>query len=283
VDSSRTQLTQSMLREQVPPILRWAGGKRQLLPRLIEFLPHDLSNGTYREPFLGAASVFFALQPRKAVLSDANDYLISCYAHVRDNWLAVNRALRFHVRRTNQEHYYRTRDRYNKSRHSASQAARFIYLNKTCFNGIFRVNLKGEFNVPYGWKEPPAIPSAEILERAGKALKHAVLLTCKFEESLREAKRNDFVYLDPPYPPLNGTAYFTHYTMDRFTQSDQERLASLVAHLDQIGCRFLMTSADIPMIRALYKGFQIRSLPVTRFITCKAVRHTVSELVITNY
>ncbi len=272
-----------MLLEQIPPFLRWAGGKRQLLPRLIELLPRDISGGTYREPFLGAASLFFALQPRKAVLSDANDYLISCYAHVRDNWSAVNRALRFHARRTNQEHYYKTRDQYNQSRYSASQAARFIYLNKTCFNGIFRVNMRGKFNVPYGWKEPPALPTAEILEKASKALRHAVLLTSKFEESLEDATGNDFVYLDPPYPPLNGTAYFTHYTMDRFTQSDQEKLAIMVLHLDQIGCRFLMTSADIPLIRKLYKSFHIRSLPVTRFITCKAVRHTVSELVITNY
>jgi DNA adenine methylase len=145
------------------------------------------------------------------------------------------------------------------------------------------VNTKGEFNVPYGWKEPPSIPAAEILERASNALKHAVLVSQGFDESLQDAKRNDFVYLDPPYPPLNGTAYFTHYTMDRFTQSDQDRLSSVVRHLDQAGCRVLMTSADIPLIRRLYKGFHIRSLPVTRFITCKAVRHTVKEVVITNY
>lgn len=254
-----------------------------MLSRLIGFVPDDFTAGTYREPFLGAGSLFFALQPPKAVLSDANACLISCYEHVRDNWAVVNRCLRLHGRQTNEEHYYKTRTLYNRSKHSAAQAARFIYLNKTCFNGIFRVNLKGQFNVPYGWKEPPALPNAELLERASKALKHAVLVSQGFEEALQQAKRNDFVYLDPPYPPLNGTAYFTHYTMDRFTQSDQERLASTVRRLDRVGCRVLMTSADIPLIRRLYKGFQIWSLPVTRFVTCKALRHTVSEVVITNY
>ena len=273
----------SMLVERIPPLLRWAGGKRQLLSRLMEFVPQDFHSGSYREPFLGAGCLFFALQPKKAVLSDANAYLISCYEHVRDDWSAVNRCLRLHAQRTSEDHYYKTRTLYNKSQHSASQAARFIYLNKACFNGIFRVNTKGEFNVPYGWKEPPALPTAEVLERASKALTHAVLVSHGFDEALEGAKRNDFVYLDPPYPPLNGTAYFTHYTMDRFTQSDQERLSSVVRYLDQVGCRVLMTSADIPLIRRLYKGFHIRSLPVTRFITCKAVRHVVREVVITNY
>jgi DNA adenine methylase len=122
-----------------------------------------------------------------------------------------------------------------------------------------------------------------LLERASKALKHAVLKSQGFEKALQDVKRNDFVYLDPPYPPLNGTAYFTHYTMDRFTQVDQEKLSYTVRSLDQVGCHVLMTSADIPLIRRLYRGFQIRSLPVTRFITCKAVRHTVNEVVITNY
>jgi DNA adenine methylase len=272
-----------MLVERIPPLLRWAGGKRQLLSRLIEFVPEDFTSETYREPFLGAGSLFFALQPAKAVLSDANACLISCYEHVRDNWGAVNQHLRLLGRQTSESHYYKTRTLYNKSRHSAAQAARFIYLNKTCFNGIFRVNVKGEFNVPYGWKEPPALPDAEILERASKALKKVTVVCQKFDEALQDAKQDDFVYLDPPYPPLNGTAYFTHYTMDRFTSLDQERLASGVRLLDKAGCRVLMTSADIPLIRRLYKGFQIKSLDVTRFVTCKAVRHTVSEVVITNY
>lgn len=273
----------SMLVDQIPPLLRWAGGKRQLLSRLIEFFPKDISNGNYREPFLGAGCLFFALQPKQAVLSDANAYLISCYQHVRDDWAAVNKCLRRHARLTSEDHYYRTRTLYNRSSHSASQAARFIYLNKTCFNGIFRVNTKGEFNVPYGWKEPPALPTADILKRASNALKHATLVSHGFDKALEDAKQGDFVYLDPPYPPLNGTAYFTHYTMDRFSQSDQERLSAVVKGLDQVGCRVLMTSADLPLIRGLYRGFEIKSLSVTRFITCKAERHTVRELVITNY
>ena len=159
-----------MLAERIVPLLRWAGGKTQLLSRLIGFVPPDYADRTYHEPFLGAGALFFALQPPKAVLSDANFHLISCYEHVRDNWTALNRYLSEHAKKTNKPYYYRTRTLYNKSDYSAAQAARFIYLNKTCFNGIFRVNSRGEFNVPYGWKEPPALPSPDLLRRAGKAL-----------------------------------------------------------------------------------------------------------------
>lgn len=269
--------------DRIPPFLRWAGGKTQLLSRLIEFVPADYAEGTYHEPFLGAASLFFALRPTKAVLSDANRHLISCYEHVRDNSGAVNRYLKQHSNKTNEAYYYKTRTLYNRSNPSTSQAARFIYLNKTCFNGIFRVNTRGEFNVPYGWKEPPAIPSLDLLERAASALKRATLRNQRFEDALSGAKQGDFVFLDPPYPPLNGTAYFTHYTMDRFTNSDQDKLAVAVKRVDRAGCRVMMTSADIPLIRQLYSNFEIASLPVTRFITCKAVRHIVREVVITNY
>src|SRR5713101_1921658 len=222
---------------KISPFLRWAGGKQQLKRILLAFLPTDVRERTYREPFLGGGSLFFALRPRAAILSDANKHLIKCYEFVRDQPELVARYLRFHALKNTMAYYYRVREEYNNAEFSASQAARFIYLNKTCFNGIFRVNTKGEFNVPYGWKEPPSIPTAEILERASNALKHAVLVSQGFDESLQDAKRNDFVYLDPPYPPLNGTAYFTHYTTDRFTQSHQDRLSSVVRHLDQLGCR----------------------------------------------
>src|SRR5713226_10143568 len=187
---------------RVSPFLRWAGGKQQLKRTLLAFLPLDVTERTYREPFLGGGSLFFALQPKAAILSDANEHLIKCYELVRDQPELVARYLRFHALKNTKAHYYRVREEYNNSEFSAAQAARFIYLNKTCFNGIFRVNSKGKFNVPYGRKESPAIPDEAKLVRVAAALKSASLHASSFEQALDGAARGDFIYLDPPYPPL---------------------------------------------------------------------------------
>ena len=265
------------------PFLRWAGGKRQIINELLQLLPVDIGNRRYWEPFLGAGSLFFAVQPKMAVLSDANPHLIKCYEFVRDEWKLVARYLRQHAAQNSQAHYYAVRTAYNRSEFSAAQAARFIYLNKSCFNGIFRVNRKGQFNVPYGWKEPPAIPDREQLRKIALALKGTKLRAASFATVLADVSPRDFLYLDPPYPPLNETAYFTHYTTGRFNEIDQEWLAGWVRKLDAIGCLFMMTNADTDKIRRLYTGFRFARLPVTRFITCKAAREIVRELVVTNY
>lgn len=261
--------------------LRWAGGKRQLLPHLLDLIPRGAWT-VYREPFLGAGSLFFALRPNEAVLSDANGHLIRCYEFVRDQPAAIGRHLRIHVARNCETYYYRIRDTYNQSRFSSAQAARFIYLNKACFNGIFRVNRRGKFNVPYGRKEPPSIPTTELLATVSEALKRASLKVMDFEDALDQAESGDFVYLDPPYPPLNGTAYFAHYTADRFSARDQEKLAAQFRELDKRGCLILMSNADTPLIRRLYRPYKSLSLQVTRFLTCKK-KHRVGELIITNY
>lgn len=260
--------------------LRWAGGKRHLLSNLVSVVPEF--EGVYREPFLGAASLFFALKPQRAVLSDANEHLIRCYQYVRDQFATVSAYLNAHLSRTSERYYYDVRKQYNQAGASVAQAARFIYLNKTCFNGIFRVNQQGEFNVPYGWKEPPSIPSRAELQAASSALQAAMLKTADFEAALEEANREDFIYLDPPYPPLNGTAYFTHYTMNRFNESDQTKVARLFKELDRRGCPVLMTNADTKLIRRLYRTYDVTSVEVTRFLTCKK-KYRVRELLITNY
>lgn len=266
------------------PLLRWAGGKRQIVARLRAFLPPDMENRVYREPFAGAACLFFSLQPTRSVLSDANAHLIDCYRCVRDHPDTIATYLAQHAKSTCESYYYRIRGQYNNAGpESSAQAARFIYLNKTCFNGIFRVNIRGQFNVPYGFKEPPALPTRDHLRAASRALQSAKLRAIPFEEAVAEARGADFVYLDPPYPPLNGTSYFTHYTADRFGKLDQARLATIVHDLDARGCSFLMSNADTTEIRAIYARFEMRSLSVRRFITCKAKRHLVSELVIANY
>jgi len=268
---------------KIGPFLRWAGGKRQLRKVLLNFLPADIAQRTYREPFLGGGSLFFAIQPKSAILSDANEHLIRCYEFVRNEPSLVARYLQTHAGRDTETYYYRVRDEYNRSLYSAAQAARFIYLNKTCFNAIFRVNSKGKFNVPYGQKKSPAIPDEDELNGIATILSNASLQAASFEKALAGTARGDFTYLDPPYPPLNGTAYFTHYTSDRFSEQDQKKLADSVHELDKAGCLLMISNADTPVIRRLYRRYELLSLPVTRFLTCKAVRHKVQELVITNY
>lgn len=267
---------------RLAPILRWAGGKQQLTSHIVRFLPKDLAGRTYREPFFGAGSIFFALVPDKAVLSDSNEHLIHCYEAVRDNSTLVSVYLRALAKRASERHYYATRRRYNSAAHSVSQAARFIYLNKSCFNGIFRVNKNGKFNVPYGWKKPPALPTPFELRAVAGALGRARLFVGDFAEAMDDASTGDVLYLDPPYPPLNGIANFRHYTALRFSDADQKRLASLCRDLDRRGCFWVMSNADIPEIRRLYRGFRIRSLPVTRFVSCKSHKLIVRELIISN-
>jgi len=196
------------------PFLSWAGGKQRLVPYLVQFLPSDISGLIYHELFLGAGSLFFAVQPETAFLSDANAHLIDCFVAVRDHPDLVSRYLSSHRKQDSKGHYCAVRDSYNTGRGSAAQAARFIYLNKTCFNGIFRVNQKGEFNVPYGRdtraKKDLVLPSRESLRNASQALSGASLSAVSYEKAVGSPGKNDFYYLDPPYPPLNGTSYFTH-------------------------------------------------------------------------
>jgi DNA adenine methylase len=264
------------------PFLRWAGGKRQLTSALLERVP-DQFTGHYVEPFLGAGSLFFALGPGKSILSDANPRLIDVYRQIAMNPNAVRRELRVHVRSHSFDHYYKTRDEYNRGALSAAQAGRFIYLNKACFNGIFRVNRSGKFNVPKGSKEKLSSPTKQEFDLISSKLREAKLLAEDFETVLSRVCKDDFIYLDPPYPALNGTAYFTHYTADRFDGGSQERLAECVLKINNSGTRFLMSNADTTAIRDLYKGFQIEAIPVTRFISCKGTRAAASELLIRNY
>jgi DNA adenine methylase len=264
------------------PLLRWAGGKTHLVRYLLQSLPNGHRSRIYREPFLGAGSLFFALRPQKAVLSDVNEHLISCYLHVRDNCAAVDRHLTSYGRRSTKSGYYGVRETYNRGRFSAAQAARFIYLNKTCFNGIFRVNMNGEFNVPYGWKRQPALPDSERLGTVSEALQRAELRVADFQDAVDAAEAGDFIYLDPPYPALNGTAYFTHYTASRFSDLDQEEVAGACGELNKRGCAFLVSNADTERIRSLYKDYNCRVIDVTRFLTCKT-KYSTRELLIMNY
>lgn len=266
------------------PFLRWVGGKQQLVNRLLALLPDNVLKMPYREPFLGAGSLYLALRPAVAHISDSNAHLVNCYRQIRANPTTVARLLRAHARKSSEAYYYAVRSDYVRCPpNTPTQAARFIYLNRTCFNGVFRVNRKGQFNVPYGRKEPPRVPDRAYIESLANVLEGADLMAVDFTNALAACESGDFVYLDPPYPPLNGTAYFTHYTRDRFSWEDQRTLADYVRVLDGRGCLFMMSNADTKDIRGLYSQFRIANVEVTRYVTCKKRRHRVGEVVITNY
>ena len=267
----------------ISPLLRWAGGKQFLLPHLLRSLPSNWEVLDYCEPFLGAGSLFFALAPRNAVLGDANPHLIQFYRTITRNPAGVSKALGTHRTLGSKRHYYLVRGLYNRGTPGAAQGARFLYLNKSCFNGIFRVNRLGQFNVPYGERAKPQLPSLDVLSRASSALKRARLVRASFERTLSLVRKPTFIYLDPPYPALSHTSFFAHYTRERFTELDQARLAASWNELDALGCPLLMTNADTPLIRRLYRGMYFQQIPVVRYVSGGANKAVVRDLIITNY
>lgn len=273
------------LPENAKPFLRWAGGKRRLVPFLVKHIPPDFSNNNrYYEPFLGAGSLFFRLKPFNATLSDNNKDLIECYKAVQKRPYLVAKYLRQHLLNNCEDYYYKMRKRYNNSELSIAKAALFIYLNKTCFNGIWRVNKKGEFNVPYGHRENPTLPSKDNLLNLSRALSKAKIVHNDYKQVVKYVGEGDFVYFDPPYPPLNGTSFFTHYTKEGFNKKNHVELASVVNMLNKIGCYIMVSNADTPYIRSLYEDtFNIHELEVIRWIRTDGKRYKVREINITNY
>ena len=264
--------------------LRWAGGKQRVVSRFRRFAPATYAKCVYHEPFVGAGSMFLSLKPRRAHLSDINEDLINVFRFVRDEPELISRYLARHARLDSHDHYYEVREKYNASaRYSCARAARFIYLNRTCFNGIFRVNRQGDFNVPYGKLTSPLFPSLNHLKNISRALRKTRLRAEPFGPAMRRARAGHFVYLDPPYPQLNGTSFFQHYTPQLFGESQQIILRDEFERLDRRGCLLMVSNADTPFIRGLYHSFKVFSLPVTRFVSSKRTKKAVSELIITNY
>lgn len=265
------------------PFVKWAGGKSQLLAQLAPFLPSRSSFRRYFEPFLGGGAVFFRLQPHDAVLSDVNDELVNAYRVVRDSLPELLRNLAQHTR-DDRQYYYYMRAQQPKDLTLAGRAARFMFLNKRCYNGLFRVNRKGEFNVPIGrYKTPPKIFDERNLTAVSRLLQGAQIRCDSYEEVLREAQAGDFVYLDPPYQPLSATANFTSYTKERFSFPDQQRLASLTSDLDARGVMFLLSNSAAPELIHLYKGFHVTTAKASRQINSRADRRGhIDELIVAN-
>lgn len=259
------------------PFLKWAGGKTQLLGEIMAQLPEQY--GRYYEPFLGGGAVYFALRPERATLSDINHELIETYNAVRRNLRGVIKALKGY--RCASEDYYRVRAQAPDTLTPIQRAARLIYLNRTCFNGLYRVNRDGRFNVPFGKYQNPTICHVENLERVHKAMRGVRLRCQPVWQVARQARRGDLVYFDPPYVPVSPTARFTQYTCGGFTLHDQKRLAKLFAQLAARGVSVVLSNSDTPVVRALYSKFEIRQVLARRAINRSADgRGAVAEVLV---
>jgi DNA adenine methylase len=270
------------------PFLKWAGGKGQLLRQFEALYPPSGSIRRYVEPFVGSAAVFFHVRrlfnPIHAILSDGDAELLGAYRALREEAELVIRHLEKHRKLHSESHYYRTRGQDPERLSAAARAARFIYLNRTCFNGLYRVNGSGRFNVPMGSYRNPLILDAENLRAVSGALRDVELRVAHFRETAGFAQAGDFVYLDPPYDPLSSTSCFTSYSRTSFRRSDQEELAGVFAALNGKDCRVMLSNSDTPFIRDLYRDFNLHSVQARRSINSKAQgRGRIPELVVLNY
>jgi DNA adenine methylase len=264
------------------PVIKWVGGKTKLLTELTARLPDRF--GRYFEPFAGGAALFFRVAPDRAVLADSNLDLINLYSTIASDVAAVIRRLQYHREHHSESHYYDVRARWNDREvawRSADRAATFIYLNKTCFNGLWRVNRSGEFNVPIGRYSDPPICVPEALRAAHALLARTTLRCGDYRTAVEDAARGDFVYFDPPYDPVTTTANFTSYTANAFGSEHQKELAATARMLVARGCRVMLSNSDTPFIRSLYKGFAIDRVKCARAINSNASRRgDVDEVIV---
>jgi DNA adenine methylase len=266
------------------PFLKWAGGKGQLLEQFRPLFP-ERTFGRYFEPFVGSAAVFFALRPRDAVLTDVNRELIDCYCAVRNHVDEVIDALRSH--KYEEEYYYRVRDRDPAELSLPERAARTIFLNKTGYNGLYRVNKKGRFNVPFGRYTNPGFAHPDRLDNmrtCARALRSVTLDVHDFAEVAKHARAGDFVYFDPPYVPASSTADFTSYVPGGFGWEEQKRLAEVFCELSRKGALAMLSNSDTPAVRKLYRGFRVDTVLASRNINSRGdKRGKVGEVVVRNY
>lgn len=249
VDVTMSQEVRDTAAGGIPPFLKWAGGKRWFSEHHREKLPTDFA--TYYEPFLGSGAVYFRLQPAKAVLSDVNADLIATYRSLKANWRRVSDLLAWHHKKHENVHYYRIRRRRYKDPYY--RAARFIYLNRTCWNGLYRVNSEGVFNVPIGTKTQVVLDS-DCLENVAALLRTAELEVCDFEETINRATKNDLIFADPPYTALHKYNGFLKYNEKIFSWSDQIRLCNALQRAKGRGAKIVLTNADHASTRELFSS-----------------------------
>lgn len=257
------------------PFLKWVGGKRSILPELIARMPDTF--GSYCEPFLGGGALFFERKPPKAYLSELNFYLVLAFRAVRDDVERLISELKVHEKKHDKEYYLKARRKIAQEADLTKIGAWMIYLNKTCYNGLYRVNLSGAFNVPMGSYTTPAILDEENLRACSKALQGVEIMQHDFEQT--PVQRGNFYYLDPPF---HNT--FSSFDSSGFGDTDHRKLAAFCKRLDKAGCLFMLSNSDTPLIRSLYDGYVIDRVKAGRFVSCKGSgRGKENELIIRNY
>lgn len=262
------------------PFLKWVGGKTQLLDELIKRVPKEYN--VYFEPFIGGGALYFAIAPDEAVLADINDDLVNAYLVVRDNPDELLEALSKY--KNEKDFYYSVRSQDQKSLSEIERAARLLYLNRTCFNGLYRVNKSGQFNVPFANYKNPNFVQTERIEAASQILQNTDIHHAGFEKVLVEAKAGDFIYLDPPYYPKDVYSDFKRYNKEQFHTNDHERLAELYNELTERGCFVMLSNSDTPFTRELYKKWRVDTVYAKRLINKDASkRGEVTEIIVTNY
>lgn len=271
------------------PFLKWAGGKRQLLPEIRKHMPKAYKD--YYEPFVGGGAVLFDVQPKRAFINDANEELVNLYTVIKESPQALLETATRHKNQNSEDHFYKVREQ-DRDRGTyakltpVERAARIMYLNKTCYNGLFRVNSRGEFNVPYGKYANPTIAERAIINAVSNYLNAAdVRITNHdFEVAVAQAKKGDFVYFDPPYDPVSDTASFTGYHFDSFGKAEQKRLRDVYKTLSDRGCKVMLSNSATDFIRELYADYRIVEVEALRAINSVAAgRGKVSEFLILNY
>jgi len=276
---------------KLKPFTKWTGGKRQLLPELLERMPKSYNH--YYEPFIGGGALFFEVQPTKATINDFNDNLVNAYVSIKDNLHDLFVLLQNHQDLNHKEYYLELRNADRDGRIDnmtpVEKAARLMYMLRVCFNGLYRVNSKNQFNVPYGKYINPTILDKELLSEISKYLNehHISILNGDFEDAVVDAKEGDFVYFDPPYAPVSATSSFTSYTHEGFGLEEQIRLRDCFVSLSNKGCYIMLSNSDVPLIHELYQDIPnivIEIVEATRMINSKASgRGKVNEVIIRNY
>jgi len=271
----------------IAPVVKWAGGKRQLVSTLAALLPSKIQ--AWCEPFAGGAALLFALQPCRAWLNDVNQDLMRVYRVIQHDVEKLIEALEKHQNTPDYFYTIREQDR-NRQAYSAlsdvEKAARLIYLNKTCYNGLFRVNSAGEFNTPFGYYKNPNIANAATLRAVSEYFNRSniVFSSSDYGEILEAVNKDFFIYLDPPYDPVSDTASFTGYAKGGFTRTDQIRLREQCDTLTRRGVRFMLSNSDTAFIREQYASYRIESVQAKRFINSNSHRRgDVGEVVVMNY
>ena len=284
--------------EKAKPFVKWVGGKRQLLKQFKELglyppkkIGFDSSKNTYFEPFVGGGAVFLDTLPEKAILSDMNEELVITYNVIKTNLKKLIFKLKIHKKNNSKEYFLKIRSQQINKLSNISIAARFIYLNRTCFNGMYRVNKSGGFNVPYGKYDNPLIVDEDNLKKISKSLQKVKILHQDYKKTIEKAKKGDFIYFDPPYAPLNPTSSFTAYTKDGFGEQQQIELRDIFYKLHKKGCFVMLSNSNSEFINKIYgelenkdKKIKITEVDANRMINSKVSgRGKIKEVLVTNY